>query len=80
MFPLTAGIFGPQQGSLPGAVPHAGDCAIGSNCSIRRDPAFRVLANGSVAYFAWCNCMPQLQVPGLSEMVLQPQAPPQLQK
>ena len=34
MAPLTAGIFGPQQGSLPGPVPHPGDCAIGSNCSM----------------------------------------------
>ena len=29
-FPLTAGVFGPQQGGLSRAVPPAGDCAIGS--------------------------------------------------
>jgi hypothetical protein len=34
MPPLTAGIFGPQQGGLSSGVAHAGDPAIGSNCCI----------------------------------------------
>ncbi len=34
MPPLTAGVFGPQQGSLPTDVPHRGDCAISGIGSI----------------------------------------------
>ena len=59
MCPLTAGIFGPQQGGLSSGVPHVGDTAIGSSCSITtrlRD-----------AYFAWCSSIPHLHAPGLSE-------------
>ena len=52
-----------------------------------RDPKWQdsvILLFGSrpigVAYFAWCSGIPHLQAPGLSESVLQPQEPPQLQK
>jgi hypothetical protein len=34
IFPLTAGIFGPQQGALSEDVPHSGGCAINGIGSI----------------------------------------------
>lgn len=35
---------------------------------------------GRAVYLAWCSGIPHEQVPGLSEIVLQPQEPLQLQK